>query len=132
MFVDTSAVVAILARKPEAGELVSKIERAATACTAGHVLLEASMRLSTMLGVSPLDAEAAIHAMFSEAGIDMVPITREIAHEAVAAFARFGKGRGHDAQLNFGDCFSYACARLHNVPLLFKGRDFVATDIARA
>jgi ribonuclease VapC len=132
MFVDTSAVVAILAREPEAGELVSKIERAATACTAGHVLLEASMRLSTMLGVSPLDAEAAIHAMFSEAGIDMVPITREIAHEAVAAFARLGKGRGHDAQLNFGDCFSYACARLHNVPLLFKGRDFVATDIARA
>ncbi len=132
MFVDTSVVVAVLAREPEAGELVSKIEQAATACTAGHVLLEASVRLSTMLGVSPLDAEAAIHAMFSEAGIDMVPITREIAHEAVAAFARFGKGRGHDAQLNFGDCFSYACARLHNVPLLFKGRDFVATDIARA
>ena len=69
MFVDTSAVVAILAREPEADELASKIERAATALTAGHVLVEASMRLSTMLGVGPLDAEAAIHAMFSEAGI---------------------------------------------------------------
>jgi len=132
MFVDTSAVVAILAREPEADELASKIERAATALTAGHVLVEASMRLSTMLGVGPLDAEAAIHAMFSEAGIDIVPITRDIAHEAIVAFTRFGKGRGHDAQLNFGDCFSYACARHHNVPLLFKGRDFVTTDIARA
>ncbi len=131
MFVDTSVVVAILAREPEAGEFASKIEHAVTAFTAGHVLLEASMRLSTMLGVSPLEAEAAIHNMFSEAGIDIVPITGEIAHEAVSAFARFGKGRGRDAKLNFGDCLSYACARHHDVPLLFKGRDFVATDIAR-
>ena len=69
MFVDTSVVVAILAREPEAGEFASKIEHAVTAFTAGHVLLEASMRLSTMLGVSPLEAEAAIHNMFSEAGI---------------------------------------------------------------
>ena len=103
-----------------------------TAFAAGHVLLEASMRLSTMLGVSPLEAEAAIHNMFSEAGIDIVPITGEIAHEAVSAFARFGKGRGRDAKLNFGDCLSYACARHHDVPLLFKGRDFAATDITHA
>ncbi len=132
MFVDTSVVVAVLAREPEAGEFASKIEHAVTAFTAGHVLLEASMRLSTMLGVSPLEAEAAIHNMFSEAGIDIVPITVEIAHEAVSAFARFGKGRRHDAQLNFGDCLSYACARHHDVPLLFKGRDFAAIDITHA
>jgi ribonuclease VapC len=132
MFVEISVVVAVLAREPDAGEFVSKIERTATALTAGHVLLEASMRLSAMLGVSPLEAEAAIHSMLAEADIEIVPITREIAHEAVVAFDRFGKGRGHEAQLNFGDCLSYACARHHNVPLLFKGTDFIATDIARA
>jgi ribonuclease VapC len=129
MFVDTSVVVAILAREPDAGEFVAEIERAATALTAGHVLLEASMRLSTLLGVDPRDAEAAIHAVLSETGIDVVPITRDIAHEAIVAFARFGKGRGNDAQLNFGDCLSYACARHLNVPLLFKGGDFATTDV---
>ncbi len=132
MFVDASVVVAILARESEASEFASKIEGAATVFTGAHVLLEASMRLSTMLGVSPLEAEAATHRVLAEAGIDIVPITREIAHEAVVAFDRFGKGRGHNAQLNFGDCLSYACARHSDVPLLFKGTDFIATDIARA
>jgi ribonuclease VapC len=132
MFVDTSVVVAILGREPDAGDFAAKIERAGRALTAGHVLLEGSMRLSTMLGVSPLEAEAAIHSMLAEADIEIVPITREVAHEAVVAFERFGKGRGREAQLNFGDCLSYACANHHGVPLLFKGADFIATDIARA
>src|SRR6266516_6533107 len=104
MFVETSVVVAILAREPDAGEFVSKIERAGTALTAGQIVLEGSMRLSTMLGVGPLEAEAAIHNMLAEADIEIVPITWEIAHEAVVAFDRFGKGRGHEAQFNFGDC----------------------------
>lgn len=52
--------------------------------------------------------------------------------EAISAFTRFGKGRGHPAQLNMGDCFAYACARTHNVPLLFVGDDFSRTDIPSA
>lgn len=44
--------------------------------------------------------------------------------------ARYGKGRGHPAQLNFGDCFSYACARAAGVPLLYVGTDFAKTDLA--
>jgi hypothetical protein len=51
---------------------------------------------------------------------------------AVAAFERYGKGRKHRARLNFGDCLSYACARAHGAKLLFKGDDFVHTDVARA
>ena len=51
---------------------------------------------------------------------------------ALAAFARFGKGQGHPAQLNMGDCFAYACARTRNIPLLFIGNDFSQTDIPAA
>ena len=61
----------------------------------------------------------------------VVPITEDIAHIAVAAFERYGKGRAK-AGLNFGDCLSYACAKAHGARLLFKGEDFAATDIVRA
>jgi len=61
-----------------------------------------------------------------------VPIDRAIAKRAVAAFAAYGKGRGHPARLNLADCLSYACARADRVPLLFKGEDFARTDIDAA
>jgi len=51
---------------------------------------------------------------------------------ALEAFARFGKGQGHRAGLNMGDCFSYACAKMRNVPLLCKGNDFIHTDLSLA
>lgn len=62
----------------------------------------------------------------------MMPIDGEIATLSVAAFALYGKGRGHPAQLNLADCMSYACAKAHGLPLLFKGKDFSRTDIAAA
>ena len=132
MFIDTSAVVAILARERDAAEYSAKIAAAKRRLCAGHVVLEAAMRLSSLLGVDPRDAEDAITQMFVDAGIEFVPVDAAVAREAVAAFARFGKGRGHRARLNFGDCLSYACARVHGARLLFKGADFTATDIERA
>jgi ribonuclease VapC len=51
---------------------------------------------------------------------------------AIEAFDRFGRGRGHPAKLNFGDCMAYAVAKAHQVPLLYKGDDFAKTDIATA
>jgi ribonuclease VapC len=59
-------------------------------------------------------------------------ITADQARTALYAFARYGKGRGHPAQLNLGDCFAYAVARDRRVPLLFKGNDFSQTDIEPA
>ena len=132
MFIDTSAVVAILAREKEAGEFSAKIAGASRKLSAGHVTLEASMRLSSLLGVDPREVEAAITQMYAESKIEIVPIDAVVAREAVAAFARFGKGRGNKAKLNFGDCLSYACARVHDARLLFKGNDFSATDVERA
>jgi ribonuclease VapC len=132
MFVDTSAVVAILAAEPDAEAFVARLEAARQPISAGHVILEASMRLSSLLGLEPTVADRLVTQMLREARIAVVPITEEIAHIAVAAFERYGKGRGHQARLNFGDCLSYACAKAHDKALLFKGDDFTPTDVARA
>lgn len=73
-----------------------------------------------------------VQTFLDTAGIAVVPITEADGRAALTAFARFGKGQGHPAQLNMGDCFAYACARTHEVPLLFVGNDFPQTDIAAA
>ena len=132
MFVDTSAVVAILASEPDARSFALKLETAQQPICAPHVILEASMRLSTLMGFVPTVADGLVTRLFREAGIAVVPITEEIAHLAVIAFERYGKGRNPDARLNFGDCLTYACARAHDAPILFKGEDFANTDASRA
>ena len=129
MFVDTSVIVAILADEPDADNFASKIAKARHRYTSGLVILEAAMRLSSLLRVEPLDAEARIQQVLGEAEISVIPINGSIARRAVAAFAAYGKGRGHSAQLNLADCMSYACAQAYRVPLLFKGDDFSRTDI---
>jgi ribonuclease VapC len=90
------------------------------------------MRLASILRVEPDGAKAAVLEAFDEAGVQFVPIDLAVAENAVSAFARFGRGPGGKAQLNFGVCLSYACARIHGASLLFKGEDFAATDAQRA
>jgi ribonuclease VapC len=111
IFVDTSAVVAILIAEPDAASLATKLEADRERISAGHVILEASIRLAGQLGV---------------------PITEDIARASVEAFERYGKGRAVPANLNVGDCLSYACAKAHGARLLFKGHDLSQTDIVRA
>jgi ribonuclease VapC len=66
------------------------------------------------------------------AAIRVVPVTDSDAETALDAFARYGKGQGHPAQLNLGDCFAYAVARNHRAAMLFKGGDFARTDLSLA
>jgi ribonuclease VapC len=129
MFVDTSAVVAILSEEGDAADLARRIEEAPASITSALVVLEAVMRLSTKLAIDPIDVEAAVSEFLHEAGIAIVPIGSTAAKLAVQAFAAYGKGRGHPAQLNLADCLSYACAKEHGVPLLYKGNDFARTDL---
>jgi ribonuclease VapC len=129
MFVDTSVIVAILADEPDAAGFAAKLADAPHRYTSGLVILEAAMRLSSLLRVDPVEVEARIQQVLEEARISVIPINAGIAKRAVAAFATFGKGRGHPAQLNLADCMSYACAQAYRVPLLFKGNDFSQTDI---
>ncbi|OBZ95464.1 twitching motility protein PilT [Pararhizobium polonicum] len=132
MFIDTSVIVALLAGEPEAGNFAGRISAAEARVTSGLVILEASMRLSTMLDLDPLLVESRVRVLLNEAEIGILPIDGTIATASVMAFAAYGKGRGHPAQLNLADCMSYACAKVHGMPLLFKGNDFSKTDITAA
>jgi len=129
MFVDTSVFVAILCKEPEAGLFAAKLERAQTRFTSPLVRFEACMVLATRMVRDPVDVEADFDAFLEIADISVLPITDAVAHEAVIAFQRYGKGRGAPAQLNLADCMSYACARAAGAPVLFKGRDFSRTDL---
>jgi len=132
IFVDTSAIVAMLAAERDGPAFADKLEQSRERVTSGHVLLEASMWLSALLDLTPTVADSLITRLLREIGIAVAPITEEIAHLSVEAVERYGKGRGHAASLNFGDCLSYACAKAHGAKLLFKGKDFAKTDIAKA
>ena len=131
IFVDTSAIIAIIAREPDAAMFAGKIEAEDERITSAHVLLEASMRLASVLSLSPTVADMLVTRLLHESGVAIVPITEGIGHASVTAFERYGKGRGK-AKLNFGDFLSYACAKAHGARLLFKGGDFAQTDIAKA
>ena len=76
-------------------------------------------------------AEELVSDVLAAAKIEVIPITEEIGRAALDAFERYGKGRGHPAQLNMGDCFAYGAARVLGVPLLYKGDDFASTELAR-
>jgi ribonuclease VapC len=128
MFIDTSVIVAILSKEPDATELANRIE-ASPCVTSALVILEAAIRLSTKLRLDPVVVERRIQAFLEEAGIELAPMDGATASLAVKAFADYGKGRGHKAQLNLADCFSYACAKALGMKLLYKGRDFSETDL---
>jgi ribonuclease VapC len=132
MFIDTSAFIAILAGEPASSALTTAIELAESRATSPLVRLETCMRLATKLDISPEDAQAAFDRAIEDAAIEIIPITDLEGREAVSAFSRFGKGRGHPAQLNLADCLVYACARARQAPVLCTGDDFAKTDIPLA
>lgn len=131
IFLDTSALVAMLAREPDGSSLADKLQEAPERITAAHVILEAAMRLSSLFSLPPSAVDSRVTALLRQSSVEVVSITEDIAHIAVAAFERYGKGRAK-AGLNFGDCLTYACAKAHGARLLFKGDDFTHTDIVRA
>ena len=128
MIVDTSALVAILYREPEAESFVRIIHDAAVCriSVANHV--ELAMVVESQLGP---DGMRQAEMFLRRAGIVIEPVTLEHGDLARQAFLDFGKGR-HKAGLNFGDCFAYALAKATAAPLLFKGNDFALTDVEAA
>jgi ribonuclease VapC len=128
MFADTSAIVAILLGDGDANALSTKLESAGRRLTSSAVRLETCMVLAGRRDVTPLRAQAYFDGLASQLALREMPIDENVGRLAVACFERYGKGR-HPAQLNFGDCLSYACARAHRAFLLFKGQDFLKTDV---
>lgn len=130
MFIDASALLAILRQEPEADQFADTIEAATDCCTSPLAVFETVAGLMRERDLPRAVAEEHLRAVLTTARIEVVPITDEIGRLAVDAFDRYGKGRGHPAQLNMGDCFAYACARALRIPLLYKGNDFRRTDLA--
>ena len=128
MIVDSSAVVAILRKEPEALRLATAIADSPVCRLPASCFLETSMLI---LGRDGEDGLRDLDLLIARFRIEIVPFTEAQAWLAREAFKRYGKGR-HPAKLNFGDCMSYALAKETGEELLFKGTDFALTDIAVA
>lgn len=126
MIIDTSALVAIVRLEPDGPALERAIAAATVARISAATLVEVYVVID---GLRDPTASGALDAVLATASVHVEPFTAEQAAIARTAYQRFGKGSGHPAQLNMGDCFSYALARDIGEPLLFKGRDFALTDI---
>ena len=131
MFIDASALCAILFDEPERDAFSDRIEAVERRMTSPLAVYETAMALARCKAESAGDAGRRVEAFLSMARVEIIQIDPRIGAVALDAHDRFGKGR-HPARLNMGDCFAYACARTRNVPLLFKGEDFALTDVAVA
>ena len=131
MFIDASALCAILLDEPEAETLALKLSEAPYRLTSAIAVFETVRALVRVVEMDVAEARAVVMRFLDAAEISTVEIGDAEREAALDAVARFGKGR-HPARLNMGDCFAYACARTHAAPLLFKGDDFSQTDIEAA
>jgi ribonuclease VapC len=125
MVVDTSALVAILNGEPERQQFIERIATAGSRLISAATLLEAGIVIEARRGEH---AGRELDLLLHRARFEVIPVDAEQVEIARAAFRLFGKGR-HPAGLNFGDCFSYALAKLRGEELLFKGEDFLKTDV---
>lgn len=131
MFVDASAWVAIILREPERERLRIALADAEVILTSPMAIWE-TVRAVTREGRDPVEVVSTrLRALLASFGARVVEIGALEGQLAIDAHARFGKGV-HPARLNMGDCFSYACAKVHGVPLLYTGEDFSLTDIEAA
>ena len=128
MIVDSSAVVAILRDEPEREEFTRALDKAESCRISAVNFVEAAM-------VTDGSRDPILSRKFDElirqAKITIEPVTALQARIAREAYRDFGKGSGHPARLNFGDCFAYALAKVAGEPLLYKGGDFGLTDLMK-
>lgn len=128
MILDTSAVVAVIRDEQGTARLVDAIDGAAAAGIGAPTLVETSIVLVRRMGIG---GRLALGRFLEENDVVTIPFGDEHWHVAAEADIRFGKGR-HPAGLNYGDCMTYAIARVAEHPLLFTGNDFAQTDLVSA
>jgi ribonuclease VapC len=128
VILDTWALLAIVFREPGFEDLLERIQRAPAVAAGTPTLAETGIVLHARLGER---SRGLLERLLDELGVQEIPFGEVHWREAVEAYRRYGKGR-HPAGLNFGDCLTYATARLTGEPLLFTGADFAGTDLERA
>jgi ribonuclease VapC len=123
--IDTSALIALLSMEPEAQRIAVALESDPNRLISAATLVEAGIVIESRYGAA---GARELDLLVAKAGFIVESVTPEQADTAREAWRRYGKGR-HSAGLNYGDCFSYALAKIKGEPLLFKGEDFPDTDI---
>jgi ribonuclease VapC len=129
MIVDTSAIIAILKQEPDSKLFATALSEPESKLISAANFLEASI-------VVDANRDPILSRRFDDlltiAGVKIEPVTEAHVRLARSAYRDYGKGSGHGAGLNFGDCFAYALAKATGEKLLFKGEDFTKTDVASA
>jgi ribonuclease VapC len=127
--VDASALLTVLLRETDSNAMNAVIASVEAPLISVPSVMECTLRFGRLgIGDRDYEIDELIHVMGAEiVGVDSLQLLC-----ARKAFLRYGKGMGHPAQLNFGDCFSYALAKTRDLPLLYKGDDFIHTDIVSA
>jgi ribonuclease VapC len=129
LFVDASALVSMAADESDSRELAAQVRDAARVITSAVAHWEAVIAVHRSHKAPLPLARELVASVIRRRPIEVLPLNDEIAHLALDAFERFGKGN-HPARLNMGDCFAWACAKAHGAKLLYKGDDFALTDLA--
>jgi ribonuclease VapC len=129
VIIDTSAIVAILRSEHDADRYATALASATEPVMSAGTYLETAVVVDA--NRDPV-LSGRLDDLFAVARVDIAPVTEEHAKIARQAYRVFGKGSGHPAGLNFGDCFAYALSRATARPLLFKGDDFGHTDVEPA
>jgi ribonuclease VapC len=128
MIIDSSAIVSLFLKQRGFDVVVEKLASAERVAVGTPTLVETGMVIQSRTGLEP---RALLDRFVADFEVEMIEFSTDHWREALAAFRRYGKGR-HPAALNFGDCLTYATARLSEEPLLFLGDDFSKTDLPAA
>lgn len=129
IFVDASALVAMIVPEPDGEELATAARRDGDALWSAMSCWEAVLAVSRRRGISFAAARDEVEALAVAMPFRLVGIEDDERRIALDAHETYGRGR-HDARLNMGDCFAYACAKANGAKLLYKGNDFAETDLA--
>ena len=129
LFIDASAIVAMMTGEHDGEDLVRAMSGYDERLSSPIAIWEAVVAVARKRVVPLSQAEASLDDLLKRFGVRLVSIGGQEGHGAVAAWDRYGKGARHKAALNMGDCFAYACSKTNNARLLYKGDDFVHTDL---
>ncbi len=128
LFLDASAMVAIIAGETDADRLANRMAEYSGYLTSPVARWETVVALFRSHRFDWHDAQDMVDALLAEHVVEIVPIGAVEGQYALSVYSEYGKGQ-HPAALNMGDCFAYACTRIHDAALLYKGDDFARTDL---
>ncbi len=132
IFVETSAIAAIMLDEPIAKSLAATIAQEKSCVTGSHVRLETCMVVASRRNMPASEVNEEFDALLERTSMSVLPLTDDLAVAAITAFDKYGKGRNPKTAFNLADCMSYAFAKCHNLKILYTGTDFKATDLKAA